>query len=135
MFLGIYYNLSIWFKLTDRTHYGTIITVLGMVITIALNYTLIPIYGYMGSSWATFACYLSMASVCYWLGQKYYPIPYKLVHSMGYLLLAIFLIAISSYVSISYQIGATAFHAILLVAFVLIVYFLEKKAWIEIRQN
>ena len=62
LFLGVYYNLSVWFKLTDKTYYGTIITVGGAIITIAANYVLIPIAGYLGSSWATLLCYFSMTS-------------------------------------------------------------------------
>ncbi len=76
LFLGVYYNFTVWFKLTDRTYFGTILTAGGAVITIAANYVLIPVAGYMGSSWATLLCYFSMAAACYWFGQKYYPIPY-----------------------------------------------------------
>jgi O-antigen/teichoic acid export membrane protein len=77
MFLGIYYNMSVWFKLTDRTYFGTIITTGGAIITIALNYLLIPRFGYVGSSWATLICYFLMAGTCYLLGQKYRPVPYN----------------------------------------------------------
>jgi RNA polymerase sigma factor (sigma-70 family) len=76
LFLGTYYNFSVWFKLSDKTYFGTFITIGGAVITIVLNYLLIPSFGYMGSSWATLACYFSMTLACYVLGQKYFPIPF-----------------------------------------------------------
>ncbi len=64
LFQGIYYNLTVWFKLTDKTYYATIITVAGAIITIAANYVLIPMAGYLGSSWATLLCYFSTTAIC-----------------------------------------------------------------------
>jgi O-antigen/teichoic acid export membrane protein len=89
LFLGVYYNMSIWYKLTDKTYYGTIITVTGAVITIGLNYILIPYYGYMGSSWATFICYFTMAVACYLLGRKFYPIPYNILKGILYIVITL----------------------------------------------
>lgn len=77
LFLGIYYNLSIWFKLSDKTHWGTILATIGAIITITGNIALIPYIGYMGSAYTTLACYFVMAIVSYFIGQKYYPIPYQ----------------------------------------------------------
>ncbi|RZK30828.1 MAG: polysaccharide biosynthesis protein [Hymenobacter sp.] len=62
LFLGVYYNLSVWFKLTDKTYYGTYIGAAGAVLTVGLNFVLIPVLGYMGSAWATLACYFLMAA-------------------------------------------------------------------------
>ncbi len=76
IFLGIYYNLSIWYKLTHRNWTGALITLIGAAITIALNIWWIPLYGYTGSAWATFICYAYMMIASYVLGQKYYPVPY-----------------------------------------------------------
>lgn len=76
LFLGIYYNASIWFKLTDNTDKGAWITLIGTVITISLNLILIPIYGFNGSPYATLACYFVMAAICIIWGQKYFPVPY-----------------------------------------------------------
>lgn len=78
LFLGIYYNMSVWFKITDRTHYGTLITAAGAIITIGANYWLIPLYGIMGSSVATALCYFSMTVACYLTGQRYFPVPYSI---------------------------------------------------------
>jgi O-antigen/teichoic acid export membrane protein len=82
IFLGIYFNMSVWFKITDRTYYGTIITIIGAVITVAFNYWLIPQFGIMGSSIATVLCYFSMTGFCYFWGQRFYPIPYSIGKDM-----------------------------------------------------
>lgn len=76
IFLGIYYNLSIWYKLSNKTIAGTYITVIGVVITLIVNYLFVPRFGYMASAWATFLCYGTMVVVSYKWGQKEYPVPY-----------------------------------------------------------
>ena len=76
--LGIYYNLTIWYKLTNQTLMGTYITLGGAAITLFLNFLLIPKIGFMGSAWATLVCYASMMIASYLLGQKYYPVHYPL---------------------------------------------------------
>ena len=129
LFLGIYYNLSIWFKLTDRTYFGTLITALGVIVTIALNYSLIPLYGYMGSSWATLACYLTMALMSYWLGQKFYPIPYAVGAALTYLLLTLVLIFAGTYFTFKNQWIATAFHTLLMGVYAGVAYSREKGKW------
>lgn len=86
IFLGIYYNLSIWYKLTNKNMYGAIITFAGAVITVALNIILIPKLHYLGAALATFCCYFFMMIISYILGQKYYPVPYvkkKLIAYLG----------------------------------------------------
>lgn len=85
LFLGVYYNLSVWFKLTDKTYYGTYIGAGGAVLTIALNFLLIPVLGYMGSAWATLACYFMMAALCWWLGERHFPVPYPVARLLGWL--------------------------------------------------
>jgi len=97
MFLGIYYNLSIWYKLNDKTILGAWMTVGGAVLTILLNYWWIPEYGYLGASWATFTVYLLMMVVSYILGQKFYRVPYRLVRLLAVSLLAVFLAAFSGF--------------------------------------
>lgn len=77
LFLGIYYNLSIWFKISDKTKFGSFISIFGALITLIANIMLIPIIGYTGSAIATLLCYFSMALISYVLGQKFYPIPYQ----------------------------------------------------------
>ncbi len=77
LWLGIYYNLSIWFKVVNKNYYGTIITTIGAGVTILLNVCLVPYLGYMGSVCATLCSYISMAVICFYQGQKHYPVPYK----------------------------------------------------------
>ncbi len=79
LMLGIYYNLSVWYKLTDKTHLGAYIAGGGALITIVLNYIWIPQIGYMGSAWATLICYASMAIASFWVGKRYYPVPYNVI--------------------------------------------------------
>ncbi len=91
VFLGIYYNLSIWYKLTNNNWIGARITLTGAIITIALNLWWIPKYGYIGSAWATFVCYAYMMLASYWMGQRYYPVPYQVLRLCSYIALAAFL--------------------------------------------
>ena len=95
LFFGIYINLSIWYKVSDKTMIGAYITTLGAVITIILNVILIPIAGYMGSAYATAICYIAMALVCYLLGQKYYHVPYNIVRIGKYVTLMLIVYGIS----------------------------------------
>jgi O-antigen/teichoic acid export membrane protein len=127
LFLGVYYNFSVWFKLTDKTHYGTLITIGGVIVTITANYVLIPQHGYMGSIWAALLCYLSMAVACYALGQKYYPIPYNIGKALGYILSTMALIYFINSISIPDQFLATTFHAVIITVYILVVYLLERK--------
>ncbi|NML66516.1 oligosaccharide flippase family protein [Hymenobacter sp. RP-2-7] len=85
LFLGVYYNLSVWFKLTDKTYYGTYIGAAGAVLTIILNFVLIPVLGYLGSAWATLACYFLMAGMCWWLGERHFPVPYPVGRLLAWL--------------------------------------------------
>lgn len=84
--LGIYFNLSVWYKTTDKTHYGASISLMGAAITLLLNYLLIPRLGYVGSAITTLVCYTTMTVLCYMLGKKYQPIPYKVLSASLYLL-------------------------------------------------
>ncbi len=77
LFLGVYFNLSIWYKLTGQTLYGAWIAIAGALITIVLNIWWIPIFGYHGSAWATLVCYASMMVISWFIGRTYYPIPYQ----------------------------------------------------------
>jgi O-antigen/teichoic acid export membrane protein len=125
LFLGIYYNLTVWFKLTDRTYYGTYLGVGGAVITIALNLLLIPVLGFMGSAMATLACYFSMAAACYLLGTRYYPIPYPVATLSAYLALAIGLVALALWVPIADELFRHGFRISLSLLFLLIVLLIE----------
>lgn len=89
MFLGIYYNLSIWFKLVHKTSAGAYITLTGTAITIIINYFFIPHFSYMACAWATFFCYGSMMVISFVWGQKEYRIPYPWKKLCAYMVIAV----------------------------------------------
>lgn len=93
--LGIYMNLSIWYKLSDQTKFGLYISGVGAVLTIVLNILFIPKYGFMASAWISLIAYTSMMILSYILGQKNYPIPYNLKRNIGYLSLSVLLVILS----------------------------------------
>ena len=127
-FLGIYNNLSVWYKLTDRTKMGAYISIVGAVLTLVLNYLLIPKFSYYGSAIATIAAYGSMMFISYVLGNRYYPIPYDMEKIGGYLGLSILFSAISFYgFRENYFVGIP-----LLMLFVYFVYHNEKATILSI---
>ena len=87
LFLGIYLNLSVWYKLADKTLVGAYISVLGAAVTIAVNFYFIPRYGYWASAWATLASYFMMMLVSYVWGQRKHPIPYNVFNNVVIILL------------------------------------------------
>lgn len=120
--LGIYHNLSVWYKITDRTKFGAYISVVGAIITLALNIWLIPIMSYKGSAIATLAAYGSMAVLSFYFGRRYYPIPYNLKKIGTYFLVSILFSVVYFYqFRANYVIGIS-----MLVVFLGIVYFSEK---------
>jgi O-antigen/teichoic acid export membrane protein len=130
IFLGIYYNVSIWYKLSDQTKKGAQISILGAIITIVLNLILIPRIGYMGCAWTTFICYLFMMVLGYVWGQKYYPIPYNLNRAFVYLTVALGLYLLVQY-SVNFvevdTIAGFALRALLLFTFMMLAYLLEMR--------
>lgn len=132
LFLGVYYNLSIWYKLTGKTSWGAWLSLIGAIITLILNFWWIPlspshlIYGYYGSAWATFICYGSMMVLSYLIGQKYFPVRYNLGKFAGYLGLSVLLYGISSLVKTESAIVSFGFHTVLLMIFAAAVLFIEK---------
>jgi O-antigen/teichoic acid export membrane protein len=127
LFLGVYYNFSVWFKLTDKTHVGTFLTIGGAILTIAANYLLIPVLGYVGSSWAALLCYFSMAVACYLLGQKYFPIPYRLGKSLLYIVSALLLTFLLNSFTLDNLWLSAALHVGTLIACIFIIYAIERK--------
>lgn len=125
VFLGIIYNLSVWYKLTDKTQYGALIAIFGASVTVIINVLLIPTMGYMASAWATLICYFSMAVISYFLGKKYYPIPYNLKRIFLYAVFAFVLYVISILEPATWGVFAYIFNTILFLAFVCAIVFNE----------
>ncbi|RNL88692.1 polysaccharide biosynthesis protein [Sinomicrobium pectinilyticum] len=121
--LGIYHNLSVWYKITDKTRYGAYISVIGAVITLALNYILIPLIGYTGSAITTLAAYGTMMVLSYVLGQRHYPVPYNVKKISAYLSVSVFFSFLSFYVFDSNIIVGSG----LLLVFLALVFYLERK--------
>ncbi len=123
--LGVYYNLSIWYKLTGQTKFGAIITVVGAAITLGINFAFIPAHGYMACAWATLAAYFSMMVISYIAGQKHYPVKYNMRSISVFTLLALALY----FLSFAFSGLATVFQLILnnllLFLFVFLFYKLE----------
>jgi len=101
LFLGILYNQSIWYKLTNLTKYGALISLIGAAITIILNILLVPYFGYIGAAWATLICYLSMIIVTYFMGQKFYPINYDLKNIGIYFIIAVLIYFVNKAIDIN----------------------------------
>ena len=122
-FLGIYTNLSVWYKLIDKTYIGAYISIIGAIVTLVLNFLLIPTMSYYGSAIATIAAYGTMMGISYFLGNKYYPIPYDIKKITGYLGLSILFSIISFYYfRENYFVGIP-----LLLAFMCFIYYNEKE--------
>lgn len=98
LFLGIYHNLAVWYKLTDKTRFGMYFSIVGAIITIVINITFIPKIGFMASAWATLFAYGTMMLLSYLFGRKYYKVPYNLKKTISYLLVSIAV----AYISFTY---------------------------------
>jgi len=121
--LGIYHNLSVWYKITDRTKFGAYISVFGAIITLAINILFIKTYGYKASAIATLIAYATMMILSYYFGRKYYPIPYNLKKIGMYFTLSIALSILSFYYfRENYVVGIS-----MLIVFLGIVYLSEKE--------
>ena len=120
LFLGIYYNLSIWYKLSEKTKYGAYLSIFGAIITLCLNFILIPKIGFVGSAWATLICYFSMMVSSYFLGKKHYKIPYPLKRIFFYL----GLVCVLYFTSIYFD--SNIINSLYILIFISIAFYLEK---------
>ncbi len=132
MFLGIFFNLSIWYKITDRTKFGALITIIGAVITITLNIILIPVMSYTGSAWATLVCYFSIAVISYFVGQKYFPVPYSLRKISMYIGLMLVFYFIYSFLHDIYELKQLSFMTLQTIATIM---FLGYIGWLYIAER
>lgn len=121
--LGIYINLSIWYKLSDQTRYGLYISGVGAVLTIILNLIFIPHFSFVASAWISLTVYSAMAALSYIWGQKNYPIPYDLGKNIGYILASVAIVFVSFVVfDRNLIIGNTLF-----IIFTLLTIYIERK--------
>lgn len=129
VFLGVFYNLSIWYKLTGQTRFGAYISLMGTAISVGMNIALIPVIGYMGSAWANFACYGVMMIVSYFLGQKYYRVNYELKRILSYMIISAGLYFVSvfttKYLFADSMPMRLVFNTLLLMVFIIYIAFSE----------
>ncbi|MEM8526974.1 MAG: polysaccharide biosynthesis C-terminal domain-containing protein [Bacteroidota bacterium] len=131
LFLGIYYNLSIWYKLTDQTKWGAYISIFGAVLTVVLNIIFLPIFGYFAAAWITFLCYFMMMVVSYWLGQRKYSVPYEVRKITFYIVVAVAMYGLSEWVRSSLNEnlwGILGVNTLILLLYLSFIYEREKKA-------
>jgi O-antigen/teichoic acid export membrane protein len=114
LFFAVYYNLSIWYKLMDKTYWGTIFSLIGFVVIITVNLVFIPVYGYMACAWAVFAGNGIIMLLSYFIGQKYYSIPYDLKTIFTYVGLTALLYGLAKFVFIENLYLRLGFHTLLI---------------------
>ena len=126
LLLGVFYNQSIWYKLTNLTRYGAYIALMGAAITVIVNVALVPRMGYVGSALGHLACYSGMVAVSYFIGQKHYPVPYDIRTMAFYFITAMVLFGLSLLLPDMSLFLKTAAHTGLFLVFVLLVLIREK---------
>lgn len=133
LFLGLYYNFSIWYKLGDRTIMGAYIGVTGAVITIVGNIVLIPIIGIYGAAYTSLICFFSMAFLAYWTGRTRYPIEYPIKKMLAYISLSVIMFFAFSYITNQVELNGFKwiFAAILIAVYSLIAFVNERKTIFE----
>ncbi len=128
LFLGLYYNVSIWYKLADKTIYGAYISIVSVLITVVMSFILLPTMGMMGSAWASLACFLYMAISGYVLGQKHFPIAYPMKSITIYCLMtaALLLIAYLIRIEVANIWLRMSINTVFLIGFCIYVFIVEK---------
>ncbi len=138
LLLGIYFNLSIWFKITDQTKFSFWITLVGAFVSLIVIFTLVPILGYLGGALSTLLCYLVMCILCFFFGQKYYPIPYQTGKGLFYLVFAFVLSYLGFYMKTEIPIVDFLLRNSMILVFIGFILVLEKdqlKAYLPFRRN
>jgi O-antigen/teichoic acid export membrane protein len=131
LILGIFYNLSVWYKLTNNTIYGALIAITGGIITIVLNIILIPQFGFIGSAWANFASYSTILLMSYFWGRRIYKVNYELNKILLYTLIALGIYAISLYLNSLSPVIYYTLSSIMLIIYSAIIYIIEKRVFIR----
>ncbi|MFN8256451.1 MAG: polysaccharide biosynthesis C-terminal domain-containing protein [Bacteroidales bacterium] len=137
IFFGIAFNLSIWYKLTNRTNFGALLAFIEVIVSVLLNILLIPVFGYFGSAWAAASAYFFMMFVSFWLGNKYYPIKYNYLKVFAYFLIAICIYLINLYLrnTISYYLVANLFMIMLFLALFIYIEKFNLSNLVKIKSN
>lgn len=131
LLLGVFYNLSVWYKLTDKTLYGAIIALTGAIITIVLNILLVPQYGYVGAAWAHFSCYFTMVVISFFWGRRHYRVIYDLQNIFIYFFIGLGIYFIARQMALEEGMVKHVVHLAFLLAFLLFAVMLERKKYRE----
>lgn len=131
--LGVYYNLSVWYKVTNKTKYAAIISTIGAVLTLVLNIIFIPIYGYMAAAWATLVCYGSMMIISFYFGQIHFKIPYKIKSILIYFSLAFGIFLFSNFIDVKMYKNIQIDNTVLFALYLIFMYWQIKKLFKPIR--
>lgn len=126
LFAGIFFNLSIWYKLTNKTWYGIYYTFAGAAITVTLNIILIPRIGYYGAAIARLICYIAMCILCYYGGMKYYKIPYDIKRMLLYLSISIVVFILGYFIEFESFVLHFVYRLLLILLFIYFIVFYEK---------
>ena len=135
LFLGVYYNLSVWYKLTDKTRYGAYISVVGAILTLVLNFVWIPAYGYMASAWTTLIVYGLMMMLSWYFGRKHYPIPYELWSILIIVGSALAIYQFSVFLNLEKGLMKMLIHSSLLLLFLVFLYFYKKPLFAALKSK
>ncbi|NNC83281.1 MAG: oligosaccharide flippase family protein, partial [Flavobacteriales bacterium] len=127
IFQGIYYNLSFWYKFIDKTSYGAVLALIGAALTLILNFIYIPQYGYQACAWVTFTAYGTIMLLSYFIGQRFYPIPYQIGRILFYILFAWSIYMGFEMVKEHMGYSRFALAAVLIIGFLAVGYLLERK--------
>jgi O-antigen/teichoic acid export membrane protein len=124
--LGVFYTLSIWYKLGHKTIYGAYLTIIGAIITIVLNIYWIPRMGYIGCAWATLICYATVMVLSYFMSRKQLPVKYDFFRISIYFALSLILYFLSTQVNLDSNVLNLIVNNGLILIFITVVYFMEK---------
>ncbi len=135
LFLGIFYNLSFWYKLTNKTIYGALLSIIGAGITIILNIILIPKIGYYGSAWAAFFAYFIMMALSYFIGKKHFPVQYDIKKIVFYPGLAVLLFYVSTLLNLETGLVKYAINTMLAALYIIMIFAMEKRNFLQLLKS
>ena len=124
---GVYVNISIWFKLKDKTVYGLIFTLIGATVALTGNYFLLPVIGILGSAVSIILSYLTMTIACYIIGKKHFPVPYRFLPLLGYAIFFIAIVVASFYIQFHNSVLDVTFNLSVPLVMLGLVYLIERR--------
>jgi O-antigen/teichoic acid export membrane protein len=133
--LGVFYNLSMWYKLAHKTMYGAYLTVFGAVVTIAINVAFVPRYGYMASAWATLICYASTMVLSYFISLKHFPVKFDMLRIGLYFAISLTLYFVSQQISFESKAMGLIINNSLILLFAAVVYLIEKPSFSLVKKQ